>query len=65
MGENGWTIFWTAVSLVFILEGVLPFVYPRLWRRMMLEALQLPENGLRMMGLTSLLIGTLIILLLG
>ncbi len=65
MGESGWTLFWTALGLVFIFEGVLPFVYPQLWRRMMQQALELPENGLRIMGLTSLLIGTLIILLLG
>jgi len=65
MGESGWTLFWTAVGLAFILEGVLPFVYPQLWRRMMQQALELPESGLRIMGLTSLLIGTVLILLLG
>ncbi len=65
MGENGWTLFWTALGLVFIFEGVLPFVFPQLWRQMMQQAMQLPESGLRMMGLASLLIGTAIILLLG
>ncbi len=52
----------TAVALVFILEGLLPFVFPRLWQSIMTEAAKLSEKELRLMGLFSIAIGMLILL---
>ncbi|MDG6777856.1 DUF2065 domain-containing protein [Thiomicrorhabdus sp. zzn3] len=54
MLEN--TLF-AAIALVFILEGLLPFAFPELWRRMMSEAVTLSEKQLRLMGLFSVAIG--------
>jgi uncharacterized protein YjeT (DUF2065 family) len=31
-----WQVFPVAVALVFVLEGVLPFISPRRWRAMMI-----------------------------
>lgn len=53
----------SAIALVFILEGILPFVFPQFWRRMMLQAVTLSENQLRLAGLVSILIGMLLLAL--
>lgn len=53
----------SAIALVFILEGVLPFVFPQIWRRMMLQAVTFSENQLRLAGLVSILIGLLLLAL--
>lgn len=51
-----------AIALLFIMEGILPFVFPEFWRKMMSEATQLSEMQLRVMGLVSIIIGMLILL---
>jgi len=51
-----------AIALLFIMEGVLPFVFPNFWKRMMREATELPETQLRVMGLVSISIGLLVLL---
>jgi len=51
-----------AIALLFIMEGILPFVFPKFWKKMMREATELPETQLRMMGLVSVIIGMLILL---
>lgn len=53
-----------AIALVFILEGILPFALPKLWREMMTEAIQLDNKQLRIMGFISLVIGVFILLFL-
>ncbi|WP_373018679.1 DUF2065 domain-containing protein [Thiomicrorhabdus sp.] len=52
-----------AIALLFILEGLLPFVFPEFWRKIMAEAVQLPEKQLRIMGFVSLSIGLALLLL--
>ncbi|MDG6773122.1 DUF2065 domain-containing protein [Thiomicrorhabdus sp. ZW0627] len=52
-----------AIALVFILEGLLPFVFPEFWRKVMTEAVQLSEKQLRVMGFLSLSIGMVLLLL--
>ncbi len=52
-----------ALGLMLILEGFMPFVFPEVWRKTMQQATQLPENQLRLMGLTSMIIGVLILLI--
>ncbi|BBP46065.1 hypothetical protein THMIRHAS_14380 [Thiosulfatimonas sediminis] len=52
-----------AIALVFIIEGLLPFVFPEVWKKMMAEASALPEGSLRTMGLVSITIGLLLLLI--
>lgn len=52
----------TAIALVFILEGLLPFVFPEFWRKVMTEAVQLSEKQIRIMGLASLSAGMALLL---
>lgn len=54
--------FLAAIALVFILEGLLPFALPNLWRKMMREATEMPENSLRIMGFVSIVIGLILLL---
>lgn len=54
---------WVSLALVFIIEGLLPFVFPEGWRSMMLEAVQLSERQLRLMGLASISLGMLLLLI--
>lgn len=46
-----------AVGLVLVLEGVLPFLTPRLWRDTFRKVLELSDGQLRFMGLISMLLG--------
>lgn len=55
----------TALALVLIIEGLLPLLFPNLWRKMVLTAAQLPINQLRMTGLGLMLIGLVLLLVWG
>ena len=54
----------SAIALVLILEGLLPFLDPGAWRRMFERALQMTDAQIRLVGLASLLIGVAVLLLL-
>jgi uncharacterized protein YjeT (DUF2065 family) len=55
----------SAVALVLIIEGLLPFLNPGAWRRVFERALQLSDGEIRMLGLSSLAIGVTILLIFG
>lgn len=63
MSEFQESVLWAALGLAFIFEGILPFAFPEFWRRTMLEMTRLPEMQLRIMGLTSILLGLALIFL--
>jgi uncharacterized protein len=46
-----------ALALVMVIEGLLPFLSPALWRRLFERALQLSDGQIRFVGLTSMLAG--------
>ncbi|MDP1682333.1 MAG: DUF2065 domain-containing protein [Burkholderiales bacterium] len=46
-----------ALGLVLVLEGVLPFLAPSLWRDTFRKLLELTDGQLRFMGLISMLMG--------
>ncbi len=52
-----WIELGVALSLVFIIEGILPFLYPRLWRDIVAQAAALGNAQLRIVGLISMLSG--------
>lgn len=47
----------SAICLVFVFEGLLPFLAPRVWRRAMQQMLIQSDTALRIFGLASMLIG--------
>lgn len=50
-----------AIGLVFLLEGVTPFLAPRFWRRAMQHLFMQSDKSLRIFGLVSMLIGLAIL----
>ena len=52
----------SAIALLLILEGLLPFVNPGAWRRVFEQALRMTDAQIRVLGLASLALGMLILL---
>ena len=52
-----WSVLWSALALVLVLEGLFPFLSPQGWRHAFLKLLQLRDGQLRFFGLTSILLG--------
>ena len=48
---------WTALALVLVIEGLLPFAAPRLWRTTFQRLTQLSDGQLRFIGLVAITIG--------
>ncbi len=46
-----------AVALMLVLEGVLPFLMPSLWRDTFRRLVELSDGQLRFIGLTAMLAG--------
>jgi uncharacterized protein YjeT (DUF2065 family) len=57
------TTFILAFALMLIIEGVLPFLAPSLWRDTFRRITQMSDGQIRFIGLTSMLIGVLVMLL--
>ena len=56
------TIFLMALALMLILEGVLPFLAPNLWRDTFRKITQMSDGQIRFVGLSSMLAGLLLLL---
>ena len=54
----------TAVALVLVLEGALPFISPTVWREAFRRMIEMSDGQIRFIGLTSMLAGLLLLLLL-
>jgi uncharacterized protein YjeT (DUF2065 family) len=51
-----------ALALMLILEGLLPFLSPRLWREAFRRILQMNDGQIRFVGLSSIIAGLLLLL---
>ncbi len=58
-----WRDLGVALCLVMIIEGIVPFLYPRRWRHMALSLAQVDDRSMRLVGLGSMLLGTLLLYL--
>ena len=56
-----WTELLSALALVFILEGILPFVNPEWIKRMFLAASKMDNTNLRFIGVSSMLFGAVML----
>lgn len=50
---------WTALALLLILEGLLPFAAPRIWRDGFRRLTDLTDGQLRFIGMISVCVGLL------
>ena len=55
------TTFIMALALMLILEGVLPFLAPNLWRDTFRRIIQMSDGQIRFVGLSSMIVGLLIL----
>jgi len=56
-----WTEILTAVALLLIIEGMLPFVGPDRYKRLVAQIAQLSDNQLRIFGLSVMITGLLLL----
>jgi uncharacterized protein len=56
-----WEALWQGVALAFVIEGLLPFISPRQFRRVYEQALQLSDRHLRVLALISMFGGLLML----
>ena len=54
---------WTALALVLVLENLLPFLAPRIWRDTFRRIMEMSDGQIRFIGLSSMLVGLLLLLL--
>jgi hypothetical protein len=52
-----------ALALMLVIEGLLPFLAPKIWRETFLRLMQLSDGQIRFFGLTSMIAGLLLLLL--
>ena len=50
-----------AIALVLVIEGLLPFIAPSVWRETFRRILQLSDGQIRFFGLSSMLAGLLLL----
>lgn len=58
-----WDTFLMAIALMLILEGIFPFSFPATWRETFRRLLQLEDGQIRFMGLSTMLVGLIILYL--
>jgi uncharacterized protein YjeT (DUF2065 family) len=51
----------TALALMLVIEGVLPFLVPALWRDTFRRLTEMSDGQIRFIGLTSMLAGLLLL----
>jgi len=50
-----------AFALMLVLEGVLPFVVPHVWRDMFRRIIAMSDGQIRFFGLSSMLLGIILL----
>ena len=51
-----------ALALMLVIEGLLPFLAPKVWRETFLRLMQLSDGQIRFFGLTSMLAGVILLI---
>lgn len=52
-----------AFALMLVLEGIMPFIAPATWRETFRRLIQFSDGQIRFVGLTSMLIGLVLLIL--
>ena len=56
-----WTEILTAVALVLVIEGILPFTGPGRYRQLVAQIVRLSDNQLRTFGLAAMIAGIVLL----
>ena len=62
-GDDGLSseVFWAALALVLVFEGLFPLLSPRGWRQTFERLLQLRDGQVRFFGLASIVLGLVLL----
>jgi uncharacterized protein YjeT (DUF2065 family) len=52
-----------AFCLMLIMEGMLPFLFPQKWRKLVVQLAQISDRHMRLLGLASMLLGLILLYL--
>ena len=63
MTGNLGNILLMAVALMLIIEGILPFLLPGIWRDAFRRLTEMSDGQIRFIGLTSMLVGVMLLYL--
>ncbi len=58
-----WQELAVAFCLVLVLEGIVPFLYPQRWRQLVIQIARVDDRSLRLTGLVSMILGTVLLYL--
>jgi uncharacterized protein YjeT (DUF2065 family) len=58
-----WDVLLSALALMLVIEGVLPFLSPSTWRKLFERATQMSDGQIRFIGLSSMIVGLVTLLL--
>lgn len=58
-----WDTLLIALALMLVMEGMLPFLLPGMWRETFKKLTEAGDNQIRFIGLTSMLAGLLLLYL--
>ncbi len=50
-----------AIGLMLVIEGLLPFISPRVWRETFRRVTELADGQIRFIGLSSLVLGVVLL----
>lgn len=53
----------TGLALMLVIEGILPFMFPDLWREAFRKLLLLTDGQIRFIGMTAMILGLLLLYL--
>jgi len=56
-------ILFAAIALMLVIEGILPFTAPRIWRDTFRMLTELTDGQIRFAGLASMIVGLLLLFL--
>ncbi|HTY99654.1 MAG TPA: DUF2065 domain-containing protein [Rhodocyclaceae bacterium] len=50
-----------AIALMLVIEGFMPFLAPRVWRETFRRVIAMSDGQIRFIGLTSMLVGVILL----
>ncbi len=59
----GWQEIFTAISLILLIEGLIPFISPNTYRIFTHKMSKLNNDNLRIVGLVSIILGLILLFL--
>lgn len=58
-----WEKLWIALALIFVIEGIMPFLNPTGWRKTLRQVSEMKDKTLRIIGLSSMIFGVILLYL--